>query len=89
MMTAPNKCSTAAKRHAESGIACATSWQIAASFTLDQTVPHDQPGQVSLRSTYARHADILREQIDGATGDRMNTRARPAAERRCRVAHPA
>jgi hypothetical protein len=51
---------------------------IAAGFALDQTVPHDQLGQVSLRWIYvhireharhAGHADILREQIDGATGD--------------------
>ena len=64
---------------AEFESACANSRQIAAGFTLDQTVPHDQLGQVSLRfiyvniiSEYARHAghaDILREQIDGATGD--------------------
>ncbi|MGH3159002.1 MAG: DinB family protein [Streptosporangiaceae bacterium] len=64
---------------AEFGSACAASRQIAASFTLDQTVPHDQLGQVSLRFIYmniiseharhAGHADILREQIDGATGD--------------------
>jgi hypothetical protein len=59
--------------------ACATSRQIAAGFALDQTVPHDQLGQVSLRWIYlnilgeyarhAGHADIIREQIDGTTGD--------------------
>jgi hypothetical protein len=59
--------------------ACATSRQIAAGFTLDQTVPRDQQSQVSLRWIYVHiireharhigHADILREQIDGATGD--------------------
>ena len=64
---------------AEFDSACATSRQIAAGFTLDQTVPHGQLGQVSLRFIYvhinseharhAGHADILREQIDGATGD--------------------
>jgi hypothetical protein len=61
---------------AEFESACATSRQIAARFTLDQAVPHDQLGQVSLRFIYmniicehARHADILREQIDGTTGD--------------------
>jgi Protein of unknown function (DUF664) len=64
---------------AEFESACAQSRQIAAGFTLDQTVPHDQLGQVSLRFIYANinseharhagHADILREQIDGATGD--------------------
>ena len=64
---------------AEYESACAASRQIAADFTLDQTVPHDQLGQVSLRFIYmniiseharhAGHADILREQIDGVTGD--------------------
>ena len=64
---------------AEFDAACATSRQIAASFTLDQTVPRDQQGQVSLRWIYVHiireharhigHADILREQIDGVTGD--------------------
>jgi Protein of unknown function (DUF664) len=59
--------------------ACAASRRIAAAFALDQTVPHDQLGQVSLRFIYmnilaeyarhAGHADIIREQIDGATGD--------------------
>jgi uncharacterized damage-inducible protein DinB len=59
--------------------ACATSRQIAAGFALDQTVPHDRLGEVSLRWIYvhiireharhAGHADIIREQIDGATGD--------------------
>jgi hypothetical protein len=64
---------------AEFESACAVSRQIAADFTLDQAVPHDQLGQVSLRFIYmniiseharhAGHADILREQIDGTTGD--------------------
>ena len=64
---------------AEFDAACATSRQIAAGFTLDQTVPRDQQGQVSLRWIYVHiireharhigHADILREQIDGVTGD--------------------
>jgi hypothetical protein len=64
---------------AEFDRACAASRQIAAGFTLDQTVPHDQLGQVTLRWIYVHmireharhigHADILREQIDGATGD--------------------
>ena len=64
---------------AEFDSACAASRQIAAGFALDQTVPHDELGQVSLRFIYvnilseharhAGHADILREQIDGATGD--------------------
>ena len=59
--------------------ACAASRQIASGFTLDQTVPHDQLGHVSLRWIYVHiireharhigHADILREQIDGRTGD--------------------
>ena len=64
---------------AEFDSACATSRQIAAGFTLDQTVPRDQQGEVTLRWIYVHiireharhlgHADILREQIDGATGD--------------------
>jgi hypothetical protein len=64
---------------AEFESACAASRQIAAGFALDQTVPHDQLGQVSLRFIYvniiaeyarhAGHADIIREQIDGVTGD--------------------
>jgi Protein of unknown function (DUF664) len=64
---------------AEYAAACAESRQIAAGFGLDDTVPHDRLGQVSLRWIYvhmireharhAGHADILREQIDGATGD--------------------
>jgi hypothetical protein len=59
--------------------ACAVSRRIAAGFALDQTVPHDELGRVSLRFIYvniiaeyarhAGHADIIREQIDGATGD--------------------
>jgi len=64
---------------AEFDRACAASRQIAAGCTLDQTVPQDKLGQVSLRWIYVHlireharhigHADILREQIDGATGD--------------------
>jgi hypothetical protein len=64
---------------AEFDRACAASRQIAAGFALDQTVPHDQLGQVSLRWIYVHiireharhigHADIIREQIDGVTGD--------------------
>jgi hypothetical protein len=64
---------------AEFESACAISRQIAAGFALDQTVPRDELGQVSLRWIYVHiireharhigHADILREQIDGATGD--------------------
>ncbi len=59
--------------------ACAESRRIAARFALDDTVPHHRLGRVSLRWIYvhmieemarhAGHADILREQIDGATGD--------------------
>jgi hypothetical protein len=58
---------------------CAESRRIAAGFALDHTVPHDRLGPVSLRWIYVHmireharhigHADILREQIDGATGD--------------------
>ena len=64
---------------AEFGSACAASRQIAANFALDQTVPHDQLGEVSVRWIYVHiireharhigHADIIREQLDGATGD--------------------
>lgn len=64
---------------AEFESACAASRQIAAGFSLDQAVPHDELGQVSLRFIYmnifgeyarhAGHADIIREQIDGVTGD--------------------
>jgi Protein of unknown function (DUF664) len=64
---------------AEFESACAASRQIAAGFALDQTVSHDQLGRVSLRWIYVHiireharhigHADILREQIDGVTGD--------------------
>ena len=59
--------------------ACAESRRIAARFALDDTVAHRRLGRVSLRWIYvhmireharhAGHADILREQIDGATGD--------------------
>lgn len=58
---------------------CAESRRIAADFSLDHTVPDDQLGPVSLRWIYVHiireharhigHADILREQIDGVTGD--------------------
>jgi hypothetical protein len=64
---------------AEYDAACAESRRIAATVALDHTVPHDKKGRVSLRWIYvhlireharhAGHADILREQIDGATGD--------------------
>jgi hypothetical protein len=64
---------------AEHESACAASRQIAAEFSLDHTLRHDQLGQVSLRWIYvnilgeyarhAGHADIIREQIDGVTGD--------------------
>lgn len=58
--------------------ACADSRRAAAGFPLDHRVPHPRLGQVSLRWIYvhmieesarhAGHADILREQTDGATG---------------------
>jgi hypothetical protein len=64
---------------AEFDAVCAESRQIAAGFSLDDTVPHDYLGTVSLRWVYvhiireharhAGHADILRELTDGATGD--------------------
>jgi len=57
---------------------CEQSRRIAANFPLDHTVPHRHLGRVSLRWIYihmieetARHCgqiDILREQLDGATG---------------------
>jgi uncharacterized damage-inducible protein DinB len=58
--------------------ACAASRQAASGFSLDDCVPHRRMGQVSLRWIYVHmieesarhvgHADILREQTDGATG---------------------
>jgi uncharacterized damage-inducible protein DinB len=58
---------------------CALSRQTAARFKLDDVVPHPVLGEVSLRWIYvhmieetarhAGHADILREQLDGTTGD--------------------
>lgn len=60
--------------------ACAESRRIAAANPLDERVPHQHLGEVTLRWIYvhmieetARHAghlDILREQLDGATGFR-------------------
>jgi uncharacterized damage-inducible protein DinB len=57
---------------------CDQSRQTAAKFSLDDAVPHRRLGQVSLRWIYVHmieetarhvgHADILREQTDGATG---------------------
>jgi uncharacterized damage-inducible protein DinB len=57
---------------------CEESRQIAAQYQLDHAVPHDRLGTLSLRWIYvhmieetARHTgqlDILREQLDGATG---------------------
>lgn len=58
--------------------ACAQSRQVASDFALEDTVPHARLGRVSLRWIYihmieetarhAGHADVLREQTDGATG---------------------
>ncbi|HUB40052.1 MAG TPA: DinB family protein [Streptosporangiaceae bacterium] len=58
--------------------ACDQSRETAAKFTLDDAVPQRRLGQVSLRWIYVHmieetarhvgHADILREQTDGATG---------------------
>jgi hypothetical protein len=58
--------------------ACAESRRVAAGLALDDTVPHPRLGRVSLRWVYVHmieetarhtgHADILREQTDGATG---------------------
>lgn len=64
---------------AEFAAACAESRRIAAAYDLDHTVPHETKGQVSVRWIYVHlireharhigHADILREQTDGRTGD--------------------
>jgi hypothetical protein len=58
---------------------CARSREIAASKQLDDVVPHPALGEVTMRwivvhmieetARHAGHADILREQIDGTTGD--------------------
>jgi hypothetical protein len=58
---------------------CALSRQIAATKELDDVVPHPVLGEVSMRwilvhmieetARHAGHADILREQIDGSTGE--------------------
>jgi uncharacterized damage-inducible protein DinB len=58
---------------------CAVSRAIADSKQLDDVVPHPVLGEVTMRwimvhmieetARHAGHADILREQIDGSTGD--------------------
>ena len=58
---------------------CGRSREIAAGHELDDAVPHPALGRDSLRwilvhmieetARHAGHADILREQIDGSTGD--------------------
>jgi hypothetical protein len=58
---------------------CARSREIAAKKQLDDIVPHPELGEVTMRwivvhmieetARHAGHADILREQIDGSTGD--------------------
>ena len=58
---------------------CARSREMARKYRLDQVVPHPVLGEVSLRwifvhmieetARHAGHADILREQTDGETGD--------------------
>ena len=63
---------------AEYDSACVESRSIAADLELEDSVPHERLGRVSLRWVYvhmieetarhAGHADILREQIDGAVG---------------------
>jgi hypothetical protein len=60
--------------------ACARAREIAAGLQLDDTVAEPELGRLSLRWVYvhmidetarhAGHADIIRELIDGATGDR-------------------
>ena len=69
---------TAESRLARYERACEASRRIASGFSLDDCVPHPRLGQVSLRWIYVHmieesarhvgHADILREQTDGATG---------------------
>lgn len=69
---------TAESLLAEYERACVASRQAASCFSLDDCVPHSRMGQVSLRWIYVHmieesarhvgHADILREQTDGATG---------------------
>ena len=69
---------TVASLVAEYRRACEESRQTAARFALDDTVPQRRLGQVSLRWIYVHmieetarhvgHADILREQTDGAAG---------------------
>ena len=58
---------------------CARSRETAARYELDHVVAHPELGEISLRwivvhmieetARHAGHADILREQIDGSTGD--------------------
>lgn len=58
---------------------CARSREIATEHELDDVVPHPALGSVTMRwivvhmieetARHAGHADILREQIDGQTGD--------------------
>lgn len=58
---------------------CARSREVASRHQLEEVVPHPALGTVSMRWIYvhmieetarhAGHADILREQIDGQTGD--------------------
>ncbi len=58
---------------------CTSSREAAARFDLDHVVPHPALGEVSARWIYVHmieetarhvgHADILREQLDGTTGD--------------------
>ena len=58
---------------------CGLSRKTAARYSLDEVIEHPEAGKLSLRWIYvhmieetarhAGHADILREQIDGTTGD--------------------
>jgi uncharacterized damage-inducible protein DinB len=58
---------------------CSRSREIAATKQLDDVVPHPTLGEVTMRwivvhmieetARHAGHADILREQLDGSTGD--------------------
>ena len=56
--------------------ACARSWEAAAAAgSLDDTAPHPRAGEVDLRwillhmIRHNGHADVIRELLDGTTGD--------------------
>jgi len=65
--------------------ACDRSREVASRYALEDSVPHPRLGRVSLRWIYvhmieetarhAGHADILREQLDGAVGTEAGSTA--------------